>query len=124
MAFEQKQGRREGAKCAGVWGKAYVACYNLKRDIDRDTSNPYGRKRKARQWKQEHTHNTALQEQPLPGAGGRARRQVSWLESQWKSHYHELECQRLTSCSKKLVHHFFHLQNSVINLFSVLIKSN
>lgn len=25
-------------------GKAYVACYNLKRDIDRGTSNPYRRK--------------------------------------------------------------------------------
>lgn len=44
MAFEQKQGRREGAKRAGIWGKAYVACYNLKRDIDRGTSNPYRRK--------------------------------------------------------------------------------
>ena len=71
-----------------------MACYNLSRDVDRDSSNPYGRRRKARRWKQEHTHDTALEEQRLPGTGGKPRGQVSWLESQWKSHYHEVEGQR------------------------------
>lgn len=62
-------GRREGAKRAGIWGKAYVACYEFEERYRQRHKQSLKEKRKARWWKQEHTHDTALEEQPLQIAG-------------------------------------------------------